>query len=362
MRRPEKIVDVDVHHCYEESEDLVPYLPDKFVNKFLGDDGVSIGGRQYGNNGGFQGIMGELRDESDNDPMMITAGALIDDVQNRLLDEYDINIALLTGFGTFLSASSYPDREYGTALCRAFNQYTIENWLDVDNRFRYSLMVNHSDPESAAEEIRRLGDHPQIIGVMMAPSATYPFGNSVYDPIYEAAIEHDLTVTCHLGGGGGIHSYPPTAAGHPTHYIESRMSRHPNIQAHLASLVFQGTFERYPELRFVSLEWGWSWIPSFLWRMDHLWEENKADYPELKQAPSEYIRDHVRFNTQPVEEPETNEQLRQLLELMNGDELLLYASDFPHWDFDNPDRTLTTVSPEIRQQIFADNASQVFTL
>jgi predicted TIM-barrel fold metal-dependent hydrolase len=96
--------------------------------------------------------------------------------------------------------------------------------------------------------------------------------------------------------------------------------------------------------------------------MDHKWEQNKEAFPDLRQAPSEYIRDHVRFNTQPVEEPETNEQLRQLLELMDGDELLLYASDFPHWDFDNPDRTLTTVSPEVRRRIFADNASEVFAL
>lgn len=360
----ERIVDVDVHHSYREKEELVPYLPDEYVSRFLGGGQLSIGGRQYGNNGGYRGVRADLRDESDDgeDPMLINSGARIDEVREKLLDECNIDIALLTGFSKLYAASASPDTAYGNALCRAFNDYTVENWLDADERFRYSMLVNHSDPNRAAEEIRRIGDHPSIVGVMMAPSATYPFGNEVYDPIYEAAVEHDLTITCHLGGGGGIHSYPPTAAGHPSHYIESRMSRHPTIQAHIVSYVFEGTFEKFPGLRFVPLEWGWSWIPSLLWRMDREWQSNPGEYDVLSKAPSEYVKEHVRFNTQPIEEPDSNEQLRMLLDWLDGDELLMFASDFPHWDFDHPDRTLISVAPETRRRIFSENANEAFAL
>jgi predicted TIM-barrel fold metal-dependent hydrolase len=362
MAQMDRIVDVDVHHCYERKRDLVPYLPEEFHDRFLGDGGISIGGRQFGNNGGYRGIRADLRGEGDEDSMLVTAGATIDDVRENLLDECDIDVALLTGFGQFLAASSYPDSAYGTALCRAFNDYTIERWLEEDDRFRYSLMVNHSDPQGAVEEIHRNGDHPSVVGVMLAPNATYPFGHEMYDPIHEAAVEHDLTITCHLGGGGGIHSYPPTVAGHPSHYVESRMNRHPTIQAHLISAVFQGTFEKFPDLRFVSLEWGWSWIPSLLWRMDREWERNREELAHLTKAPSEYVKEHVRFNTQPIEEPDSNEQLRLLLDWMDGDQILMYASDFPHWDYDHPDRTLISAPPETRRRIFHENAEEVFAL
>lgn len=364
MASPERIVDVDVHHCYEEKRDLVPYLPERFVDRFLGGDGISIGGRQYGNNGGYRGVRADLRNEADEDAdsMLVTAGATIDDVREGLLEECDVDIALLTAFGQFYAASADPDTAYGSALCRAFNDYTLDRWLDEDDRFRYAMMVNHSDPGGAAEEIRRIGDHPDIVAVMMAPNATYPFGNEMYEPIYEAAVENGLAVTCHLGGGGGIHSFPPTAAGHPSHYVESRMSRHPTIQSHLASLVFQGTFERFPDLRFVSLEWGWSWVPSLLWRMDREWEADRAVFPDLTKAPSEYVREHVRFNTQPIEEPETNEQLQLLIEWLDGDRVLMFGSDFPHWDFDHPDRTLLSVPQETRRRIFSENALEAFAI
>ena len=364
MSRPDRIVDVDVHHCYEEKRDLVPYLPDQHVDRFLGGDGISIGGRQYGNNGGYRGVRADLRNESDGDgdEMLVTAGAPIDDVRTQLLDDCGIDVALLTAFGQFYAASSNPDTAYGSALCRAFNDYTVEQWLEVDDRFRYALMVNHSDPRGAAEEIRRLGDHPDVVAAMMAPNATYPFGNEVYDPIYEAVTDHNLAVACHLGGGGGIHSNPPTAAGHPSHYVESRMARHPTIQSHLVSFIFQGTFEKFPDLRFVSLEWGWSWIPSLLWRMDGEWEENREEFSHLRKAPSEYVKDHVRFNTQPIEEPESNEQLQLLIEWLDGDRILMYGSDFPHWDFDHPDRTLISVPRETRRRIFSENAVEAFAL
>ena len=140
------------------------------------------------------------------------------------------------------------------------------------------------------------------------------------------------------------------------------MSRHPTIQAHLISCVFQGTFEKFPELRFVPLEWGWSWIPSLLWRMDQEWEMNRTEYPHLTKSPSEYVKAHVRFNTQPIEEPESNEQLQMLLDWLDGDQLLMFASDFPHWDFDHPDRTLISVPPETRQRIFSKNAEEAFAL
>lgn len=106
--------------------------------------------------------------------MMITAGAPIEDVRERFLDECGVDVALLTGLSAFYAASSNPDRACGTALCRAFNDYTVDRWLERDDRFRYSLLVNLSDPEAAVEEIHRLGDHPAVVGAMLPPSSASP--------------------------------------------------------------------------------------------------------------------------------------------------------------------------------------------
>lgn len=358
----DKIVDVDVHHSYEDEAEIAAYLPAEYGDRFLGESSFSVGGRGQGINGGHRGIMGDLRDEYDNDDVMVTvAGSPIEDVQEELLDGYGIDIALLTGSNKFYMPSTLADKEYGTALARAYNDYTIDHWLDVDDRFRYTLMVNHRDPQAAAAEVRRAGDHPAVVAVNMSPSTHTPFGNSTFDPIYEAVEEQGLAVTSHLGGSGGVYGYPPTAAGYPSHYAETRMSRPPQMQAHLASLVFNGTFERFSNFTFVSLEWGWSWIPSFLWQMDMEWEKQQEQYP-LERPPSEHIKNRVRFDTQPVEEPETNRHLKTILDWMDGDQILMYGSDFPHWDFDHPKYTLNRIDSASRERIFSTNAAETFAL
>lgn len=153
----------------------MPYLPERNVDRFQGGDGTSIGGRQYGINGGYRGVRADLRNEADEDAnsMLVTAGGTIDDVREGLLEECKVDIALLTAFGQFYAATTDPDTVYRTALCQAFNDYTLNRWLDVDDRFRYVMMVTHSDQGGAAEEIRRIGDLPDVVAVMMEPNTTY---------------------------------------------------------------------------------------------------------------------------------------------------------------------------------------------
>ena len=114
------------------------------------------------------------------------------------------------------------------------------------------------------------------------------------------------------------------------------------FQAHLASLVIEGAFERRPNLRFVMIEGGFGWLPSLCWRLDKLWRRLADETPHLKRLPSEYIRDHVWLTTQPMEEPPNREHLLDLVEWVGWDRLL-FASDYPHWDFDDPTQTLPAI-------------------
>ena len=74
--------------------------------------------------------------------------------------------------------------------------------------------------------------------------------------------------------------------------------------------------------------------------------------PWLTRMPSEYIRDHCYLSTQPIEEPENPQHLIDLFNMIDAENMLLYSSDYPHWDFDSPGHVLRGLKPEARRKIF----------
>jgi hypothetical protein len=75
------------------------------------------------------------------------------------------------------------------------------------------------------------------------------------------------------------------------------------------------------------------------------------------------MRTHFWLSTQPMEEPRRAGHFDQLLEQMDGGRKLMFATDYPHWDFDSPDRALpNSLSEETRRNIMAENARQFYKL
>ncbi len=83
------------------------------------------------------------------------------------------------------------------------------------------------------------------------------------------------------------------------------------------------------------IEAGFGWMPSLGWRLDKNWKRLKDEVPHLKTAPSEYLREHFWVSTQPMEEAETPEHLIDIMKWIGWDKIM-FASDYPHWDFDDP--------------------------
>ncbi len=152
----------------------------------------------------------------------------------------------------------------------------------------------------------------------------------------------------------------PTPAGWPSYYVESRLARPSVYQAHLASFIFHGTFEKFPKLKVAILECGIGWIPSFMWQMDSDWKALRYQTPWVKCLPSEYVGKHVRFNSQPLVEPPGPGPVEDILKWMHAEETLMFGSDFPHFDFDEPSQTFKRLEPELRQRILSGNASDLF--
>jgi predicted TIM-barrel fold metal-dependent hydrolase len=84
--------------------------------------------------------------------------------------------------------------------------------------------------------------------------------------------------------------------------------------------------------------------------------------PWLKRLPSEYIREHVRLTTQPTEEPENPAHLLQIFEMIGSPEMILFSSDYPHWDFDNPRVALPALPAQWKERIFWRNAAELYGL
>src|SRR5262249_13580534 len=153
------------------------------------------------------------------------------------------------------------------------------------------------------------------------PDSPLPLGRSVFDPLYEAVTRHDLPLAIHPKKAIGMGMLTPV--GFASYHIENQSVWPVPYMGHLASLVFEGTFERFPNRKFVCLESGSPWLPPFLWRLDRRWEALRAEVPHLKRRPSEYLREHVYFATQPIEDIDTQAELQPMLDWLGADRRLM---------------------------------------
>jgi predicted TIM-barrel fold metal-dependent hydrolase len=247
--------------------------------------------------------------------------------------------------------------EFGAALARAVNDWQVADWVEPEPRLRASIVPPYEDGDLSAEEIHRCGPNPAFVQILLIARTKEPLGNRKYWKIYEAASEYNLPIGIHFGGVAG----PITGAGWPSYYIEDHGGMPQAFHTQVISYVMEGVFDRFPNLKIVLIEGGFAWLPPLIWRLDATWEKLRAEVPDLKRKPSEYIRDHFWFSTQPMEEPPKREYFEQLLEQMDMNDNLMFATDYPHWDFDSPHRALPSfLKPELRRKILGENARQLY--
>jgi predicted TIM-barrel fold metal-dependent hydrolase len=149
-------------------------------------------------------------------------------------------------------------------------------------------------------------------------------------------------------------------AGNPSTYLEWHTNIPQNYMGHVTSLLCEGVFEKFPKLTFVCIEGGLAWIPHVLWRLDKNWKALRSSVPWVKKLPSEYVWDHVRFTTQPIEEPENPAHLLAIFEMIRAEKTVLFSSDYPHWDNDSPSHGLPKLPEAIAERIFHRNAEELY--
>lgn len=343
------LIDTDIHQTYRSKEEIAQYLPPRYQNT-----GVELPGRLYNNPGGV--LRTDAIPDEGGEP-----GSTVENVQKYLLDELGIDYGILTG--DLLSLCVLPNRDYATALARAYNSWLIDQWLtDEDNRLLGSVLIAPQDPEAAAETIRKYGSHPKMVQVLMNSVSQGGYGQPGYWPIYEAAEEMGLPVGLHPANQGAGISAPPTGVGYPKSYFERHNVMPILHMAQLNSLVSEGVFVEFPDLEWAFIEGGFTWVPMMLWRMDKNWKALREQVPWMERPPSEYIIENVKFSTQPVAEPEKSKHLNQIFDMMHAEKTLMFSSDYPHWDNDNPEYGLPNMEEPMRSQVYYKNAQELYGL
>lgn len=344
------IVDCDIHPAPASNATLLEYLPERWHHRYETFGGQYYPGSYYPRNTPQAARMDAWP------PSGVPAGADLPFLRSQLLDEWNIEYGILNP----LSGVHAPLVEYSAALASAVNDWLTAEWLAPEPRLRGSISVPYEDGDLAAAEIDRLGGDPRFVQVLLLARTHEPLGKRRFWQIYEAASRHDLPIGIHFGGAGGS---PFTGAGWPSFYLEDHGGMPQAFEAQLLSLICEGVFERYPTLKVVFIESGFAWLPSLIWRLDRAWEKLRDDVPHLSKPPSAYIREHILLTTQPMEEPAKPAFFLQLLAQLGMNDKLLFATDYPHWDFDAPDQAFPVrLPPELRQRIQRENAHALYRL
>lgn len=256
-----------------------------------------------------------------------------------------------------------PQTDLAIELMSAYNDLMLDQYLDEYDHFRGLAALATQKPDKAAEELDRLGNEDQIVGAYIATTGPNPpLGDSEYDIMYKAAEDNGLDIAYHGSGGAFMFEFPRQNQSFEK-FIEVHTMAHTWSQMMtMSSLIINGAPVKFPDLNFSFLEAGIGWIPMMMFRLNKEYSIRRSEAPLLEKSPEEYIREFY-FASQPIGEANNPEHMQQLIDIV-GPDSLMFATDYPHWDFDHPealDKHLNNrYDPEDRDKVLHGNAAEAF--
>ena len=238
----------------------------------------------------------------------------------QFLDEDEIAWSVLYPT-TGLTFGLVRDKDWACALATGYNNYLYENFTKSEKRLKGMALIPLQDIPEAVKELRRAVKDLGFVGaVLPAVGLRQPFGDDKYFPVYEAAQE--------LGALLAVHAAPTQGIGIDNfdRLIEVRTLSHGFGQMiQMTSMIYNGVFDKFPQLKIAYAEAGCGWVPYLMERMDMEYEHRSAQAPECKNLPSEHLKSGRIFIHCELEE----RGIPQVAELLR-DDILFCATDFPH--------------------------------
>lgn len=352
------IVDIDFHHRWKKEADVTAYLPKEWRDYVKADPRGAFPIKPPASSTATRMSDGARMIETwpeDGSP----PGSDPDTTKRQLLDRHRLFRAVaLHDVGDY---ANHLNPYYGTALARAVNDWNVDHWADVDERLYTVVLIGTSQPKEAATEVRRVGKHPKMVGVLLSSNPLgRSYGDPLYDPILKAAADLGLAIVVHPGAGGLRPNFTYAGGSAGSDIVSISQWSQSAFQI-VSSFITHGTFEKFPKLKVIITEYGVAWLPFVMWRLDQNYELLRRESPWVKRRPSEYIRDHIKLGTQPIEESPKPGGLAKLLETVDGmDSLLCFSSDYPHQAFDDPNYVVRILPKGWERKVMCDNACEVF--
>jgi predicted TIM-barrel fold metal-dependent hydrolase len=358
------VVDLDVHEMDFDSGVYAQYMDEPYRSRIehisKTDEPLTqalVGTTWFSadpapNTEGGEGLYGLGEDVSPVTPEGIQA----------FMDRFETDYVVLTGH-QLSGIGNVPEPGWAHALMAASNDLTLDRFCDGHEGLKLAIRVAIQAPERAAEEIHRLADEDDVVGVHLNVGGPKLLGAEEQEPIWEAAAEEDLNIIAHPGYTANAWY---TMAPQPTDISDAETlvgGPWGVMVSSLVNLIFQGVPERYPDLKFIFQESGIAWIPWVRARMDKNYERRKHALPHLSKKPSEYLQENFFVGTQPVEDAAGINNMRRLFEMIDAENMLVYTSDFPHYDFDYPSvLTIPKFPEETERKIFGANALDILRI
>lgn len=338
---PEGAIDCDVHPVVPDIAALVPYL-EPYWQEMIDVRGIE----------GFESraypVMAPMSARADWRGADGRAAESAEPVCRQLFERWGEGGAILN---CLYGIQTIHDISLAAAMARAVNDWLAAEWLAADARLRASIVLPLQSPELAVEEIERRAADKRFVQVLALVMGEQPLGQRTYWPVWAAAERHGLPLAIHTGSA---YRRAVTALGWPTTWLEDYVDQAQAFQAQVASLVSHGVFNQFPGLKVVLSESGITWLPAFLWRFSKNWRGLRIEIPWVERPPIEIVRDHFRLTLQPVDAPD-GPTFERIVDQLGSDEMLLFSTDYPHWQFDGDQPMLDWLPAATRRRIAVDN-------
>jgi predicted TIM-barrel fold metal-dependent hydrolase len=335
-------IDCDVHPTVPSLGALLPYL-DEYWRDSIVDRGIdSIETASYPPKSPLT-ARPDWRDDKGR------AATTVESVRSHVFDGLGADVAILNSlYGVQLVLNE----DMALAFTRAVNDWVRAEWLDRDPRLRASIVLPMHNVEHAVDELERCASDRRFVQAMTLVGTETPLGRRHMWPLYAKLEKLGMPLGVHAGSS---YRNPVTSLGWPTYYMEDYTAQAQGFQSQLGSLITEGAFAKHPGLKVVLMESGVTWLPAFMWRLSKFWRGLRFEVPWVDRPPLDIVRDQVRLTMQPLDAPDDPDIVAKLVDQFKSDDMLLFASDYPHWQFDGDAAMPAGLSPALTRKIKVDN-------
>jgi predicted TIM-barrel fold metal-dependent hydrolase len=280
-------------------------------------------------------------------------------IRDMDLEGVDVNLCLPSSwFGTFCANE---DVELEHAMYRAYHRWMKEYCGAYPARLKGVIAVSARNIPESVKELERCAQEDWPLAAHIYVPTEMPIDDPDLEPIWAACQHNDLSIALH--SFTRTPPYGPGAMDVLDNHFLLRCAVQPwSGERDTAAFIGAGIMDRYPNLRIAPLESGHGWLPFWMVRMDENARSHKKWLPaDLKMKPSDYVRSGRYF--QSIEMSEGEKLTKAVIDFV-GEDVLMYASDYPHAESWYPHSVETVMAwdmPEtMKRKLFWDNAVKFY--